>query len=120
MPGEGAAGRVGRGDWVITLMTEWSRSASPSAAAGKRSRLVLIAAAVAIGVCLLPATFAGTNAVNSSIQRQLWFNTGAAARTETASVAPLWWWGHTDHFDGKHHRDGRRRDRRHLPRSPQV
>ncbi|MFI2206955.1 FtsX-like permease family protein [Streptomyces sp. NPDC020192] len=64
------------------------------------ARLVMIAAAVAIGVALLLSTFAGMNAVDGSNQRQLWLDTGAASRTARASVAPLWWWPHRDYYDG--------------------
>lgn len=74
------------------------------AASGGRqaiARLVMIATAVAIGVGLLLSTFAGLNAVNRSNERQVWLDTGAASRTETASVDPLWWWPHGDYYDGK-------------------
>lgn len=65
------------------------------------ARLVMIAAAVAIGVGLLLSTFAGINAVDRANARQLWLDTGAAARTETAPVDPLWWRAHDDYYDGK-------------------
>ncbi|MFD0526962.1 FtsX-like permease family protein [Kitasatospora arboriphila] len=65
------------------------------------ARLVSIAAAVAVGVALLLSTLAGINAVGSSNERQLWWNTGAAARTASAPVDPLWWRAHDDHYDGK-------------------
>ncbi|WP_030277306.1 FtsX-like permease family protein [Streptomyces sp. NRRL B-24484] len=65
------------------------------------ARLVSIAAAVAVGVALLLSTLAGINAVDSSNERQLWWNTGAAARTASAPVDPLWWRAHDDHYDGE-------------------
>ncbi|GAA2835968.1 FtsX-like permease family protein [Kitasatospora sp. CM 4170] len=65
------------------------------------ARLLMIAAAVAIGVGLLLSALAGINAVGKSNERLLWTNTGAVSRTETAPVDPLWWWDHGDHFDGK-------------------
>ncbi|MCK9926425.1 ABC transporter permease [Frankia sp. Mgl5] len=64
-------------------------------------RLVMITAAVAIGVGLLLATLASLNAVGRSNTRQLWYNTGAASRTGTAPVDPLWWWAHSDYYDGR-------------------
>lgn len=65
------------------------------------ARLAMIAAAVAIGVGLLLSTFAGMNAVDRTNQRQMWLDTGAASRTEQASVAPLLWRPHRDYYDGK-------------------
>ncbi|MFJ9949487.1 FtsX-like permease family protein [Kitasatospora sp. NPDC091207] len=64
-------------------------------------RLAMIAAAVAVGVGLLLSTFAGLNAVDRANERQLWMNTGAKARTDTAQVDPLWWHGHGDYYQGK-------------------
>ncbi|ABD10197.1 hypothetical protein ThrDRAFT_00303 [Frankia casuarinae] len=65
------------------------------------ARLVMIIAAVAIGVGLLLSTLASLGAVDRSNARQLWYNTGAASRTETASVDPLWWRAHRDFYDGR-------------------
>ncbi|MBX7554924.1 FtsX-like permease family protein [Streptomyces sp. NPDC004232] len=65
------------------------------------ARLVMIAAAVAIGVGLLLSTFASMNAVERTNQQQVWLDTGAAGRTEQASADPLWWWPHGDYYDGK-------------------
>ncbi|MGV9263064.1 FtsX-like permease family protein [Kitasatospora sp. NPDC003701] len=64
-------------------------------------RLIVIAAAVAVGVGLLLSTLASINAVDKANERQLWTNTGAASRTESAPVDPLWWWGHGDYYDGR-------------------
>ncbi len=63
-------------------------------------RLVLIAAAVAVGVALLLSTLASTNAASHQDDRQLWLASGSASRTQTAAVDPLWWWAHTDYYDG--------------------
>ncbi|MEU3518679.1 FtsX-like permease family protein [Streptomyces sp. NPDC006654] len=65
------------------------------------ARLVMIAAAVAIGVGLLLSTFASMNAVERTNQRQVWLDTGAASHTEQTSGDPLWWWPHGDYYDGK-------------------
>ncbi|MEU6236545.1 FtsX-like permease family protein [Kitasatospora sp. NPDC047058] len=65
------------------------------------SRLVMIAGAVAVGVGLLLSTLASINAVDKANERVLWTNSGAASRTETAPVDPLWWWDHGDNFDGR-------------------
>jgi hypothetical protein len=65
------------------------------------SRLVMIAAAVAIGVGLLLSTFASMNAVNHTNQHKYWLDTGAASRTEKAAVDPLWWRPHGDYYDGR-------------------
>ncbi|MEV7777568.1 FtsX-like permease family protein [Kitasatospora sp. NPDC088351] len=64
------------------------------------ARLIVIAAAVAIGVGMLLSTLASINAVDKANDRVLWYNTGAAARTETAAVDPLWWRTHADYYDG--------------------
>ncbi|MFC5666846.1 FtsX-like permease family protein [Kitasatospora misakiensis] len=65
------------------------------------ARLAVITAAVAIGVGLLLSTLASINAVGKANDRVLWTNTGAASRTDTAPVDPLWWWAHGDFHDGK-------------------
>ncbi|MFF1795821.1 FtsX-like permease family protein [Kitasatospora sp. NPDC058263] len=65
------------------------------------ARLAVIAAAVAIGVGLLLSTLASINAVGQANDRAVWTNTGAASRTETAPVDPLWWWAHGDYYDGE-------------------
>ncbi|WP_200886759.1 ABC transporter permease [Phaeacidiphilus oryzae] len=70
------------------------------------ARLVMIAAAVAIGTGMLLSTFAGMHAVDSSNQRRTWLDSGAAARAHqdsgrTGPADPLWWWAHDDYYDGK-------------------
>jgi hypothetical protein len=72
-------------------------------------RLVITAAAVALGVGLLLATIAGVNGVNTQNARYAWLNTGfAIARTASAAdgsgspaaADPLWWDVRGDYFDG--------------------
>ncbi len=55
------------------------------------ARLVVIAAAVALGVGLLLVAVAGLNAVDAKNLRDAWLNSGteAAARSGTATGAPL-------------------------------
>lgn len=65
------------------------------------ARLVVIAAAVAVGVALLLSTLAAINAVGRANERQLWFNTGSVQNAQTAPVDPLWWRGHEDNYDGR-------------------
>ncbi|MFJ6772807.1 FtsX-like permease family protein [Kitasatospora sp. NPDC091257] len=64
------------------------------------ARLLMIAAAVAIGVGLLLSTLASMNAIERANQRQVWLDTGAASRTGAAPVDPLWWRPHLDYYDG--------------------
>jgi hypothetical protein len=80
-------------------------------AGGKEAaaRLVIIAAAVALGVGLLLATLAGINGVNAQNARYAWLNTGGAAlsaggsggTTGSAAPDPLWWLLRGDYFDGQ-------------------
>lgn len=83
-------------------------------ASGRESavRLTVIAAAVALGVALLLAVLAGSNAVDAQNARYAWLNTGApatatAATTTGASEAldaeadPIWWLLRTDYFRGR-------------------
>ncbi|MFE6867307.1 FtsX-like permease family protein [Kitasatospora sp. NPDC057692] len=66
------------------------------------ARLLTIAAAAAVGVGLLLSTIAAVNAVGATNERMLWANSGAASRTGTADVDPLWWREHGPEFyDGK-------------------
>ncbi|WP_406196142.1 hypothetical protein OH807_09080 [Kitasatospora sp. NBC_01560] len=65
------------------------------------ARLLMIAAAVAIGVGLLLSALSGINAVDRANERQVWMNTGVKSRTETAPVDPLWWNAHGDFYQGK-------------------
>jgi hypothetical protein len=66
------------------------------------TRLVIIAAAVAVGISLLLATLAGINAVNAQNARYAWLNTGSGSATaSTGSHAPTWWALRGDYFDGQ-------------------
>lgn len=65
------------------------------------TRLVMISAAVAVGVGLLLATLAGINAVNAQNARYTWLNTGNTEVARAAQpVSPLWWNIRYDYFDG--------------------
>jgi hypothetical protein len=63
-------------------------------------RLVIVAAAVGIGVGLLLTVVAAVNAVNVQNDRYAWLDTGAPAAAAT-SRAPLWLRFTTDLFDGQ-------------------
>ena len=69
------------------------------------TRLVVIAAAVALGSGLLLATLAGINAVNAQNQRYAWLQTGYGAQDHTGTAAPgvdpLWWLVRPDYFKGQ-------------------
>ncbi|GJF33824.1 hypothetical protein KNE206_65240 [Kitasatospora sp. NE20-6] len=65
------------------------------------ARLVVIAAAVAIGVGLLLSTLAGINAVAEANDRVLWLNSGSVGNTATADVDPLLWRVHGDYYAGR-------------------
>jgi hypothetical protein len=63
-------------------------------------RLVVIAAAVAIGTGLLLSTLAGLNAVNTQNVRYAWLNTGVAKTTAVGHADPAWWLVRGDYFHG--------------------
>ena len=68
------------------------------------TRLVVLTAAVGLGVGLLLTAVAATNAVTTWNNRHAWFWTGTSAlppATATAGVAPLWWHPSGDTFDGQ-------------------
>ncbi|HEV2451555.1 MAG TPA: FtsX-like permease family protein [Streptosporangiaceae bacterium] len=75
-------------------------------------RLILIAAAVALGVGLVLISLAGINAVNTQNARYAWLGTGgggtsstgpanSSATGKTSAADPLWWLLQADHFDGQ-------------------
>ncbi len=67
-------------------------------------RLMIVAAAVALGVGMLLTTFAGINAVNAQNGRYAWLESGAeqpAGSVHDATVSPMWWLLSGDRFDGK-------------------
>ncbi|MFE9658357.1 FtsX-like permease family protein [Micromonospora sp. NPDC006431] len=73
-----------------------------SVAGGREAavRLVIIAAAVALGVGMLLTTIAGMNAVDAQNQRYGWLNTAAAPASSDASADPLWWLVREDYYHG--------------------
>jgi len=65
-------------------------------------RLVLLVAAVGLGVGLLLIALSGVNAVNSQNDRYAWLATGSSARMAASSGHdPLWWLLRADRFDGQ-------------------
>ena len=68
------------------------------------TRLVVLAAAVGLGVGLLLTAVAATNAVTTWNSRHAWFWTGSAwvpRGPAAAGTAPLWWHPGSDIFDGQ-------------------
>jgi FtsX-like permease family protein len=65
------------------------------------TRLLVIGAAVALGVGLLLGTLAGVNAVNAQNARYAWLNSGAQRQATGSTVDPLWWSVHDDYVDGQ-------------------
>jgi hypothetical protein len=75
-------------------------------------RLILIAAAVALGVGLVLMCLAGINAVNKQNARYAWLGTGTGPASPAGSASmsttgqasasdPLWWLLQADHFGGQ-------------------
>jgi hypothetical protein len=67
-------------------------------------RLVVLVAAVGLGVGLLLIAVSGINAVNSQNGRYAWLGTGESAGVAGAAHAaadPLWWMLRADRFDGQ-------------------
>ena len=68
------------------------------------TRLIVLAAAVGLGVGLLLTAVAATNAATTWNNRHAWYWTGTAsapAGPATAGIAPLWWHPGGDTFDGQ-------------------
>ncbi|MFE6056846.1 FtsX-like permease family protein [Kitasatospora sp. NPDC056446] len=65
------------------------------------ARLLMIAAAVAIGVGLLLSALSGVNAIGRVNDRQMWMNTGAEGATTAAPVDPLWWGARVEYYRGR-------------------
>jgi hypothetical protein len=75
-------------------------------------RLILIAAAVALGVGLVLMSLAGINAVNKQNARYAWLGTGTVPTSapgsattsptgKASAASPLWWLLQADHFAGQ-------------------
>ena len=66
------------------------------------TRLLVLAAAVGVGVGLLLTAMAGTNAVTTWNNSHAWLWTGTLAVPQgpAAGIAPLWWHPSGDTFDG--------------------
>ncbi|MFE0462756.1 FtsX-like permease family protein [Kitasatospora sp. NPDC058965] len=68
------------------------------------ARLVIIAAAVAVGVTLLLGTLAAVNATKTQNERFAWLNTGSGSARQLArdtKLDPLWWLARLDRVHGK-------------------
>ena len=65
------------------------------------TRLVVIAAAVALGTGLLLATLAGMNATQEQNLRYAWLNTSLAGGPSDTGADPVWWLARSDHFGGE-------------------
>ena len=67
------------------------------------TRLVVLAAAVGLGVGLLLTAVAATHAVTTWNNRHAWFWTGTAAvpAGPSAGIAPMWWQPGSDTFNGQ-------------------
>jgi FtsX-like permease family len=67
------------------------------------TRLLVLAAAVGLGVGLLLTAVAATNAVATWNNRHAWFWTGTSSvpASHAAGTAPLWWHPGGDTFDGR-------------------
>jgi hypothetical protein len=61
-------------------------------------RVLVTAAAVALGVGLLLATLAGGNGLHAQTDRGAWLDTAAQASLPTSTSARLWWLSSTDQF----------------------
>jgi cell division protein FtsX len=64
-------------------------------------RVLVTAAAVALGVCLLLASLAGVNGLHAQTGRGAWLDTAAQASGSTTVPNQLWWLSGTDQFDNQ-------------------
>jgi ABC-type lipoprotein export system ATPase subunit len=97
---DGKVSRADRSGPVIRLGLRLTLGGGREAAV----RLVLLVAAVGLGVGLLLIAVAGINAVNTQNDRYAWFSTGGpgpAAGAAKTSADPLWWLIRADRFDGQ-------------------
>ena len=83
-------------------------------------RVLVTAAAVALGVGLLLASLAGGNGLHAQTNRGAWLDTSAQASRPTSTSGRLWWLSGTDQFGsdrvhlfgppgGNRHRQAQRR-----------
>ena len=61
-------------------------------------RVLVTAAAVALGVGLLLAALAGVNGLHAQTDRGAWLDTSAQASRPTSASHRLWWLSGTDQF----------------------
>ena len=61
-------------------------------------RVLVTAAAVALGVGLLLASLAGVNGLHAQTDRGAWLDTSAQASQPTSTSGRLWWLSGTDQF----------------------
>ena len=64
-------------------------------------RVLVTAAAVALGVGLLLAALAGVNGLHAQTDRGAWLDTSAQASRPTSASGRLWWLSSTDQFGGQ-------------------
>jgi len=64
-------------------------------------RVLITAAAVALGVGLLLASLAGVNGLHAQTDRGAWLDTTAQASPPTSASNRLWWLSYTDQFGNK-------------------
>ena len=63
------------------------------------TRLLVTAAAVALGVALLLAALAGVNGLHAQTDRGAWLDTSAQASHRASGAHELWWLSSVDQFD---------------------
>ncbi|MGC2175170.1 MAG: FtsX-like permease family protein [Acidimicrobiales bacterium] len=66
-----------------------------------RARVLVTAAAVALGVALLLAALAGVNGLHAQTDRGAWLDTSAQASHPTSTSHGLWWLSSVDQFDNQ-------------------
>jgi hypothetical protein len=64
-------------------------------------RVLVTAAAVALGVGLLLVTLAGVNGLHAQTDRGAWLDTAAQASVPSSTPNQLWWLSGIDQFDGQ-------------------
>ena len=64
-------------------------------------RVIVTAAAVALGVGLLLSALAGVNGLHAQTDRGAWLDTAEQTSTSTSTADQLWWLSGTDQFGGQ-------------------